>query len=150
MVWGMDAETRELRTALEKWARNHEPRLLDGPAAARELRRVARMKAICASVETRLARRVEETNAWQRGGHKSAAHFVARETGTSIHQAVVTLQTGAQLEELPAVSDAFASGRVSQAQVTEIAPAAVVLKSEVLPASARTVSQSTAKRRCSG
>src|SRR5574341_1077362 len=126
MVAVMDTETRDLRTALEKWARNVEPRLLDGPAAVRELRRVARMEAICASVETRLARRVEETNAWQRGGHRSAAHFVARETGTSVRQAVVTLQTGAHLEELPAVADAFASGRVTQTQVTEIAPAASV------------------------
>src|SRR5574341_1295069 len=109
----MDIETRELRTALEKWAINVEPRPLDGPAAARQLRRVARMEAICASVKTRLARRVEETNAWQRGGHRSAAHLVARETGTSVHQAVVTLQTGAQLEQLPSVADAFASGRVT-------------------------------------
>jgi hypothetical protein len=130
MLASMDTETRDLRTGLEKWARNYEPRLLDGPAAARELRRVARMKAICASVETRLARRVEETNAWQRGGHRSAAHFVARETGTSIHQAVVTLQTGAHLEELPAVADAFAAGRVSQSQVSEIAPAAAVAPEE--------------------
>jgi hypothetical protein len=122
----MDVETRDLRDGLEKWARSYEPRLLDGPAAARELRRVARMKAICASVETRLAHRVEETNAWQRGGHRSAAHFVARETGTSVHQAVVTLQTAQHLEELPAVSDAFASGRVTQPQVVEIAPAAVL------------------------
>jgi hypothetical protein len=122
----MDTETRDLRDGLEKWARSYEPRLLDGASAARELRRVARMKAIVASVETRLARRVDETNAWQRGGHRSAAHFVARETGTSIHQAVVTLQTGAHLEELPTVSDAFATGRVTQAQVVEIAPAAAV------------------------
>jgi hypothetical protein len=69
---------------------------------------------------------VEETNAWQRGGHRSAAHFVARETGTSIHAAVQTLQTGAHLEELPSVRDAFASGRITQAQVGEIAPAAAV------------------------
>ena len=46
----MDTETRDLRTDLEKWARSYEPRLLDGPAAARELRRVARMEAICAAV----------------------------------------------------------------------------------------------------
>jgi hypothetical protein len=126
MVWGMDAETQELRTGLEKWARSYEPRLLDGPGAARELRRVARMEAICASVKTRLARRVDETNAWQRGGHRSAAHFVARETGTSVHQAVVTLQNGTQLEELPSVASAFASGRLTQAQVNEVAPAASV------------------------
>jgi hypothetical protein len=122
----MDVEARDLRDALEKWARDVEPRLLDGPGAARQLRQVARMEAICASVKLRLARRVEETNAWQRGGHRSAAHFVARETGTSVHQAVVTLRTAQHLEELPGATDAFSSGRVSQAQVTEIAPAAAV------------------------
>ena len=147
----MDTETRDLRTALEKWARNYEPRLLDGPAAARELRRVARMKAICASVETRLARRVEETNAWQRGGHKSAAHFVARETGTSIHQAVVTLQTGAHLDELPTVADAFASGRVTQAQVAEIAPAAAASpdhEGELVALAEDARNQATLRDRC--
>jgi hypothetical protein len=151
MVLGMDTETRDLRTGLEKWARSYEPRLLDGPAAARELRRVARMKAICASVETRLARRVEETNAWQRGGHKSAAHFVAGETGTSVHQAVITLQTGAQLEVLPGVSDAFASGRITQAQVTEIAPAAAASpdhESELIAVAEETKNQAKLRDRC--
>src|SRR4029450_2436117 len=116
----MDTGTRDLRIAIDKWARNLEPRLLDGPAAARELRRgaggkgsgaagrgaagelrrVARMKAIVASVETRLARRVEETNTWQRGGHRSAAHFVAQETGTSVHHAGVTRGAPEPLQEL--------------------------------------------------
>ena len=121
----MDTDTRELRTALEKWARNVEPRLLDGSGAARQLRQVARMEAIVASVKARLARRVEETNVWQRGGHKTAAHFVARETGTSIHHAVTILENAQRLEALPATADAFRSGRVTQAQVNEITPAAV-------------------------
>jgi uncharacterized protein DUF222 len=120
----MDTGTRELRTALEKWSRSFEPRLLDGSAAAIELKRVARMEAICAAVKTRLAHRVDETNAWRQGGHKSAAHYVARQTGTSIHQAVVTLETAKHLDDLPTVADAFASGRVTQTQVNEIAPAA--------------------------
>jgi hypothetical protein len=66
----MDTDTAELRTALEKWARDVEPRLLDGAGAARQLRQVARMETILASVKARLARRVEETNVWQRGGHR--------------------------------------------------------------------------------
>jgi hypothetical protein len=49
---------------------------------------------------------------------------VARQTGTGVHQAAVTLETGKQLEGLPAVRDAFTTGRITQAQVTEIAPAA--------------------------
>jgi hypothetical protein len=151
MVHRMDTETRDLRTGLEKWARSYEPRLLDGPAAARELRRVARMEAICASVKTRLARRVDETNAWQRGGHRSAAHFVAGETGTSVHQAVTTLQTGAQLEALPSVRDAFASGRISQSQVNEIAPAAAASpdhESELIGVAEDARNQATLRERC--
>jgi len=79
--------TAELCTAIEKWARDFEPRLLDGTGAQRALRKVARMKAMCAAVEAGLARRVAETNAWQRGGHKSPAHSVAASTGTSIGEA---------------------------------------------------------------
>ena len=120
----METTTGDLRTTLEKWARDVEPRLLSGANAARQLRQVARMEAICASVKTRLARRVEESNVWQQGGHKTPAHFVARQTGTSIHQAVTILQTGERLEALPATTEAFTTGRVTQAQVNEIAPAA--------------------------
>ena len=50
---------------------------------------------------------------------------MARQTGTSIHQAVTILQTGERLEALPATAEAFATGRVTQAQVNEIAPAAI-------------------------
>jgi len=121
----MHGDTRELRTALEKWARDVEPRLLDGADAARLVRHVARMESICASVKARLARRVEETNVWQRGGHKTAAHFLASTTGTSIHQAVTTLRTAECLEALPATAEAFSSGRVSQAQANEITAAAI-------------------------
>jgi hypothetical protein len=117
-------ETRELRIELEKWARSYEPRLFDGAGAKRQLRDVARMEAICASVKARLARRVAETNAWQHGGHKSAAHAVAASTGTSVGEASRVLSTAERLEELPDTADAFASGRVTQAQAHEIASAA--------------------------
>ena len=118
-------ETRELRTTLEKWARSYEPRLFDGASAKRQLRDVARMEAICASVKARLARRVAESNAWQHGGHKSAAHAVAATTGTSVGEAARVLQTAERLEELGDTADAFASGKVTQAQVHEIASAAI-------------------------
>jgi hypothetical protein len=118
--------TADVRTALEKWARDFEPRLLDGGGAMRALRQVAKMKAICASVETRLARRVEESNAWRREGHKTPAHLVARLTATSLRDADTLLRTGQQLEQLPDTAEAFLRGRVSEQQVTEIAPAASV------------------------
>jgi hypothetical protein len=104
-------DTRDLRIALEKWARGYEPRLLDGRSAQRQLHDVARMEAICASVKARLARRVEETNQWRRGGHKSAAHAVASATGTSIGAASKTLKTAERLEELPETAEAFTVAR---------------------------------------
>jgi hypothetical protein len=67
---------------------------------------------------------VEETNAWQRGGHKSAAHFLASATGTSVTRAVGTMKTAERLADLPETTEAFRTGRVSQAQVDEIAAAA--------------------------
>jgi hypothetical protein len=120
----MVSDTRELRTALEKWARDVEPRLLDGATAGRLLTHVARMEAMCASVKAALARRIEETDTWQRGGHRSAAHYLAAATGTSVGQASATLETAQQLEQLPDASEAFRTGRLSSAQVREIATAA--------------------------
>jgi hypothetical protein len=117
-------ETRELRTSLEKWARSYEPRLLDGPGAQRQLRDVTRMKAICASVEAGLVRRIEETKVWQHGGHKSPAHAIATTMGTSLGEASRVLTTAQRLQELPDTAEAFRSGRVTQAQVHEIASAA--------------------------
>jgi hypothetical protein len=117
--------TAEVCTALEKWSRDLEPGLLDGAGAQRALRKVARMEAICASAKARLARRVAETNAWQRGGHKTPAHSVAATTGTSIGEAAKVLKTAERLEELPHTADAFQAGRVSEAQAHEIASAAI-------------------------
>jgi len=119
------AETRDLRTALEKWARSYEPRLLDGTGAQRALRDVARMEAICASVKAGLAQRVAETNVWSRGGHKTPAHSVATTTGTSVGEALRLLQTAGRLVELPDTAEAFTTGHLTQAQVHEIASAAV-------------------------
>ncbi len=117
-------DTRELRTELEKWARSYEPGLYDGEGARRQLRDVARMKAIVASVETRLARRVAESQAWRRGGHKTPAHAIASTTGTSVGEANRVLDTAKRLEDLPDTADAFTSGKVTQPQAHEIASAA--------------------------
>src|SRR5690554_4241940 len=72
-----------------------------------------------------LARRIEETNEWKRGGHRTAAHAIAGATGSSVSEAMRMLQTGERLEELPETADAFRRGRVTPAQVHEIASAAI-------------------------
>jgi hypothetical protein len=79
---------------------------------------------LCAAMKARLARRVDETRVWRNGGHRSAAHFVAATTGTTVGAASRTLETARALDELPATEEAFRAGRLSETQAAEIASAA--------------------------
>jgi hypothetical protein len=47
------------------------------------------------------AKQVANSGRWRRSGERSAAHFVARKAGTTVGQAVATLETR-RLAELPA------------------------------------------------
>jgi hypothetical protein len=112
-----------LRAALARF----EPGCLDGPDAARLVELLAEGEHMCAAGKARVARRVEETNAWRREGHRSVAHWMAVHTGESVGQAVTTLETARRLEELPATQEAFCAGRLSETQTREIASAASAL-----------------------
>src|SRR5439155_1122335 len=61
------------------------------------------------------------------GGTRANAplpHWLARHTGTSVGQAVTTLETAARLRELPALDAAYRAGALSPVQANEIASAA--------------------------
>src|SRR5207244_13506730 len=79
---------------------------------------------VCAAGRTRVARRLERSKAWQGQGHRSAAHWLASQTGVSVGQAVGVLETGRSLEHLGATADAFACGELSETKVREVAAAA--------------------------
>jgi hypothetical protein len=97
---------------------------LDAPLAVRATKLFGRIESIGAAGRGRTGRRIDETNAWQRAGHRSAAHAVAAMTGTSVGQATSSLQTAERLEHLGRTAEAFAKGRLSPAQAAEIAHAA--------------------------
>ena len=65
-----------------------------------------------------------ESNAWRAQGERTAAHWLARKTGTSVGQAITTLETAARLRELPALDAAYRAGSLSPAQANDIASAA--------------------------
>jgi hypothetical protein len=69
-------------------------------------------------------RRVAETQVWASEGDRSAAHWLARTTGSTVGAAVATVETARRLEELSATEDALRSGRLSAPQVEELASAA--------------------------
>src|SRR6266508_662446 len=84
------------------------------------------IKNMAATVEALAAARVAETALWKRAGERSAAHQLARTTGTSIGQARETLQAARRLQDLPATAEAARRGELSVAQVAVITDAADV------------------------
>jgi hypothetical protein len=101
----------EIRRAvgdLETVSRGLDPSCLDGRAASALVQVAARGERICSAIKALGARRVEETNAWREGGHRSAAHWVAEATG----------------ETVGAADAAFRAGQLSPTQASEITSAA--------------------------
>src|SRR5262245_23845204 len=72
------------------------------------------------------ARRVAKTVNWKHAGHRNPADWLASATGVGNGDASRQLDTAKRLEELPATSDAFRSGELSEAQASEIAAAAEI------------------------
>jgi hypothetical protein len=68
--------------------------------------------------------RMVATGTWQGEGDKSAAAWVARTTGTSMSDAIGTVTTAEQLENLPGTAEAVRRGDLSPEQAKEVAGAA--------------------------
>jgi hypothetical protein len=71
-----------------------------------------------------LTPRVAESDAWKNEGHRSAASWVARATGTGLGDAIATFETAERLQSLPRTTEALRTGALSGPQVREIAAAA--------------------------
>ena len=101
-----------------------DPACLDGPAAASLVEVAARGERICAAIKAFGARRVQETDVWRKGGHRTAAHWVAEATGETVGAAGRALETARALDHLPDTGAAFRTGELSSTQAAEIASAA--------------------------
>ncbi len=100
-----------------------DPALLPGDAAADLVRVLTRTERIVVAAKGLSARRVEETNLHAKSGHRSAAEWLADETGEPVGQAVTDLANAKKIDENPDVREAFRSGDLSEAQANEIASA---------------------------
>jgi hypothetical protein len=81
---------------------------------------------LAAAAKTLLAGRVDESRAWVRAGDRSAAEYLARQSGTSVGAARGGLETSKRLRVLPATEAAVRRGELSPAQTETIAGAAAV------------------------
>jgi hypothetical protein len=69
------------------------------------------------------AGRVAESSLWSRGGHRSAAHWMAKVCGISVGDAARMLELAETVAEAPATKDALVAGRLSGKQASAVAKA---------------------------
>ena len=101
-----------------------EPEVLEPSLASDLVQRFSKLERLVAAGKTLATRQVERTGVWQNEGDRSAAHWVARKTGTTVGNAIHLVETAKQLAELPATEQAVREGKLSEVQAKEIASAA--------------------------
>ena len=109
---------------LERVVAELEPVTFDGPRAVELTEALALGERLCAAGKTFMARRVDDTYAWRRDGHRSGAHWLATTTGVSVGAATATMRPARAFDALPSTADAFRAGELSAQQANEITAAA--------------------------
>lgn len=79
---------------------------------------------LAAGAKCRLARRVEESNAWRRSDHRSAEDWMASKSGTTTGRARAGLTTSKRLAALPGTDRAVADGELSDQKAEAVADGA--------------------------
>jgi hypothetical protein len=115
-----------LLEATREYVAGFDPAVSSGMDAVGVMRDAAAMKNMWATVEASAASWVADSGVWRREGDRSAAHHLARVSGTSVGGAVEAIETARRLESLPKVAAEARRGVLSSAQSSAIASAAVV------------------------
>ena len=102
----------ELRESLSEYAAGFDAAVLSAAQAAEVVEQASRIEKMAATVKGLAAARVAETGSWRTEGDRSAAHQLARRTGTSVVQAAAAIDTARRLEALPETVGRRPSGRV--------------------------------------
>ncbi len=114
----------ELREAMGDYAARFDAASLSAADAALAVEEASAIEKMAATVKALAAARVARTDLWRRRGDRSAAHDLARTTGTTVGQAVQALETGRRLDALPETAAAARRGELSPQQTSAIADAA--------------------------
>ena len=139
------------RDLAKRFVRTFEPGLYSGEDAKKLVDVMSEIKRLMASGIMRAAVRAEETHLHEREGHKSAKSWLAGLTGESVGQAAAMLESARSIEAHPEISEAFRSGKLSEAKAKEIASAADACPDEAanLVEAAAELELGALKRHCS-
>jgi hypothetical protein len=126
-----------LRAVLEEL----EPGQLPARDAAEVVAVCDQLSRLADAGKTLAAGRVAASSLWSRGGHRSAAHWMAKVCGVAVGDAVRMLELAETVAEAPATKDALVAGKLSGRQ------AGVVGRAERAdPAAGRRLVQSAPER----
>lgn len=98
---------------------------LDGPQAAVGVALFSTLKNMAAAGEALCAARVAQTHHWRATGDRTAAHWVARHTGSSMAEALAAIEVPSRLPKLPDTDAQFRAGGLTLTQARHITEAAV-------------------------
>ena len=113
----------DLRESMRRYAAGFDASLLSGADASSVVDVAGAIERMAATVKSLAAARSAEVGVWRSTGDRSAAHHLARSTGTSVGQAAESLDTARRLSDLPAVADAARAGKLSASQAAAVAGA---------------------------
>ena len=117
-------KVKQARQLMKDAVAELDPDVLEAKSSARLVEDFAEIERLAAAGKALAARRMAASGVWRKDGDRSAAHWMARHTGTSVGHAVATIETAQRLAELPATENAVRKGKLSEVQVKEIASAA--------------------------
>lgn len=114
----------ELHESMRRYAATFDASLLAGAGADSVVELAGAVERMAATVKGLAAARGAECATWKAGGHRSAAHHLARRTGTSVGHAAEAIETARRLSSLPGLAAAARAGELSAQQAAAVAGAA--------------------------
>ncbi|MGH9264257.1 MAG: DUF222 domain-containing protein [Acidimicrobiales bacterium] len=114
----------ELEAGMRRFAASFDAAVLSADQAGSVVAGAAALERMAATVKALAAARMADTGAWKASGERSAAHALARSTGTSVGQASESLATAKRLRTLPLLGAAARAGELSFQQAAAVADAA--------------------------
>ncbi|HWC11337.1 MAG TPA: hypothetical protein VG455_08960 [Acidimicrobiales bacterium] len=109
-----------LRDGLRRYASGFDAAVLAAADAEVVVGLAAAIEGVAATLKALAGARLAQGGGWKGSGARSAAHHLARATGTSLSQAVEAIETGRRLEQLPVVAAAARDGALSAQQASAL------------------------------
>lgn len=115
---------RAVKTQLAAVAKTFDPDTLTVAQAADAISLLSAIEKAAAGMRLLLARRIDNESLWGEGGERSAADWLAKQTGQSTSDAARDLECSRRLQELPSAQDAVRNGELSADQTKAVADGA--------------------------